>query len=327
MSNRGPKKARAVYDYQGERASDLSFRAGDIINVISESSPSGPDWWEGELFGKRGPFPLNHVEIMSGNGTTTSPTTSGPGFVEPKIGKPKRPELFLSDHIAWKISLGFSVFATVAMLIALIMTWYFITFPNVRVREFQFLGVKNYQENQLNNPAAVLTKQGDLYDTYGELGWNGMKNLHLLSLILVLVAFIIQFVISILLFLRVRDILKTVFYLPFFSLVSFVLILIAPINYALKITNLVATEVLPNTEVNDPDSFGGPRVAFFGTRVTQVYVVGGTVFGNAGTQKWGPTASWAFAVIAIAPAFATYMALFLIVLGRRVICCGNKLKG
>jgi len=56
----GGGQARALYDYEGESANDLSFREGDIISIIDKSDPSG--WWEGELNGATGFFPSNFVE-------------------------------------------------------------------------------------------------------------------------------------------------------------------------------------------------------------------------------------------------------------------------
>eukprot|EP01114_Cavostelium_apophysatum_P012463 TRINITY_DN2795_c0_g1_i1.p1 TRINITY_DN2795_c0_g1~~TRINITY_DN2795_c0_g1_i1.p1 ORF type:complete len:380 (-),score=74.39 TRINITY_DN2795_c0_g1_i1:499-1599(-) len=61
------KKVKAMYDFRGENPGDLTFRKGDIIQVISESAESGPEWWKGEVGGKRGSFPVNHVEVLQEN--------------------------------------------------------------------------------------------------------------------------------------------------------------------------------------------------------------------------------------------------------------------
>ncbi|KAG8956242.1 hypothetical protein FRC04_004319 [Tulasnella sp. 424] len=53
---------RALYDYQGTDANSLSFRRGDVIEVLSRQ-PSG--WWDGWLGGERGWFPANYVRIVS----------------------------------------------------------------------------------------------------------------------------------------------------------------------------------------------------------------------------------------------------------------------
>ncbi|GLB38510.1 putative guanine nucleotide exchange factor for Ras-like small GTPases [Lyophyllum shimeji] len=53
---------RALYDYEAQDPSALSFRRGDIIEVLTQQ-PSG--WWDGLLGDERGWFPSNYVEIIS----------------------------------------------------------------------------------------------------------------------------------------------------------------------------------------------------------------------------------------------------------------------
>lgn len=53
---------RALYDYDSLDNSALSFRRGDIIEVLSQQ-PSG--WWDGLLGDERGWFPSNYVVIIS----------------------------------------------------------------------------------------------------------------------------------------------------------------------------------------------------------------------------------------------------------------------
>lgn len=53
---------RALYDYQTNDASSLSFRKGDIIEVLTRLE-SG--WWDGLLGEERGWFPSNYVAIIS----------------------------------------------------------------------------------------------------------------------------------------------------------------------------------------------------------------------------------------------------------------------
>jgi len=52
-------QCRGLHDYVGRSATELSFQAGDIINVITKD-PGG--WWEGELRGARGWLPSNFVQ-------------------------------------------------------------------------------------------------------------------------------------------------------------------------------------------------------------------------------------------------------------------------
>lgn len=53
---------RALYNYDAQDASALSFRQGDIIEVLTQQ-PSG--WWDGLLGDERGWFPSNYVEVIS----------------------------------------------------------------------------------------------------------------------------------------------------------------------------------------------------------------------------------------------------------------------
>ncbi|KAJ7288493.1 ras guanine nucleotide exchange factor domain-containing protein [Mycena rebaudengoi] len=53
---------RALYDYEAQDASALSFHQNDIIEVLTQQ-PSG--WWDGLLGDERGWFPSNYVTIIS----------------------------------------------------------------------------------------------------------------------------------------------------------------------------------------------------------------------------------------------------------------------
>lgn len=53
---------RALYDYQTNDASSLSFRKNDVIEVLTQLE-SG--WWDGLLGNERGWFPSNYVTIIS----------------------------------------------------------------------------------------------------------------------------------------------------------------------------------------------------------------------------------------------------------------------
>ncbi|KAI7881971.1 DUF500-domain-containing protein [Lichtheimia hyalospora FSU 10163] len=55
--------ARALYDFNGQQAGDLSFRQGDIINIV-EKSNSQDDWWTGRIAGREGMFPANYVQMQ-----------------------------------------------------------------------------------------------------------------------------------------------------------------------------------------------------------------------------------------------------------------------
>jgi son of sevenless-like protein len=53
---------RALYDYDAQDPSALSFRRGDIIEILTQQ-PSG--WWDGLLGEERGWFPSNYVVLIS----------------------------------------------------------------------------------------------------------------------------------------------------------------------------------------------------------------------------------------------------------------------
>jgi len=55
---------KAIYDYQAEEGTEISFAPGDIV-VVTSIDDSG--WWHGELKGKSGMFPRNYVEIHEGS--------------------------------------------------------------------------------------------------------------------------------------------------------------------------------------------------------------------------------------------------------------------
>jgi len=52
--------AVALWDFGGERDTDLTFSQGDVITVIQRFSNG---WWEGEIDGVIGDFPSNFVEL------------------------------------------------------------------------------------------------------------------------------------------------------------------------------------------------------------------------------------------------------------------------
>src|ERR1700728_2528728 len=54
---------RALYDYEADDQTSLSFRKGDIIQVLTQLE-SG--WWDGVINDVRGWFPSNYCAVMSG---------------------------------------------------------------------------------------------------------------------------------------------------------------------------------------------------------------------------------------------------------------------
>lgn len=59
-----PLYVQAVYNYQADDPTSLSFREGDIIEVITQLE-SG--WWDGTLDGVRGWFPSNYCAVIDPN--------------------------------------------------------------------------------------------------------------------------------------------------------------------------------------------------------------------------------------------------------------------
>ncbi|KAI0261549.1 hypothetical protein BC834DRAFT_895810 [Gloeopeniophorella convolvens] len=61
------QRARALWAYNenGSEPNDLSFRAGDIVEIVSETNS---DWWTGKINGRQGLFPSNYVEKIPSSG-------------------------------------------------------------------------------------------------------------------------------------------------------------------------------------------------------------------------------------------------------------------
>jgi hypothetical protein len=55
------KRVRATFDYAAAADDELSFRTGDEIKVINETSDA---WWTGELAGRQGLFPTSYVSPL-----------------------------------------------------------------------------------------------------------------------------------------------------------------------------------------------------------------------------------------------------------------------
>lgn len=53
------KHRKALFDFTGQNADEISFKTGDVIAVIDEIDKG---WWLGEAHSKRGIFPVNYTE-------------------------------------------------------------------------------------------------------------------------------------------------------------------------------------------------------------------------------------------------------------------------
>ena len=56
---------RAIYDYDADDQTSLSFRQGDIIQVLTQLETG---WWDGIIHDVRGWFPSNYCAVVSGSG-------------------------------------------------------------------------------------------------------------------------------------------------------------------------------------------------------------------------------------------------------------------
>ncbi|CAN8106502.1 unnamed protein product [Discula destructiva] len=52
----------ALYDYSAQAEGDLSFRAGEVIEIVSRTQNEN-EWWIGKLQGRQGQFPGNYVKL------------------------------------------------------------------------------------------------------------------------------------------------------------------------------------------------------------------------------------------------------------------------
>ncbi|KAL1297423.1 hypothetical protein AAFC00_004954 [Neodothiora populina] len=52
----------ALYDYEAQAEGDLSFSAGDVIEIIQRTSNDN-EWWTGKIAGRSGQFPGNYVKL------------------------------------------------------------------------------------------------------------------------------------------------------------------------------------------------------------------------------------------------------------------------
>jgi len=56
----GGQKAKALYPFQGQDNTEISFQPGQVITIISQSG----EWWVGEVNGQRGYFPASYAQLM-----------------------------------------------------------------------------------------------------------------------------------------------------------------------------------------------------------------------------------------------------------------------
>ena len=52
---------KGIYDFDAESAEELEFKEGDMIKLVNRLDDN---WYEGEVNGRRGRFPVSYVEIL-----------------------------------------------------------------------------------------------------------------------------------------------------------------------------------------------------------------------------------------------------------------------
>ncbi|KAF7789730.1 hypothetical protein EIP86_000676 [Pleurotus ostreatoroseus] len=80
-------KALWAYNEDGREPNDLSFSAGEIVEIVDETNT---DWWTGKCRGRQGLFPSNHVEKI-GSSAAGSPAPPPPMQPMPPVGPPAQP--------------------------------------------------------------------------------------------------------------------------------------------------------------------------------------------------------------------------------------------
>ncbi|KAI1757732.1 ras GEF [Xylaria castorea] len=68
---------RAMYDYEADDRTSLSFHEGDVIQVITQLE-SG--WWDGVINGVRGWFPSNYCQAITGPDELSDPAQNGEAY-------------------------------------------------------------------------------------------------------------------------------------------------------------------------------------------------------------------------------------------------------
>ncbi|KAJ3734185.1 SH3 domain-containing protein [Lentinula guzmanii] len=68
-----PVMAKAIWAYNEDGAdpADLSFAAGDMVEIVEETNS---DWWTGKLNGRQALFPSTYVQKVAASAPTTMPT-------------------------------------------------------------------------------------------------------------------------------------------------------------------------------------------------------------------------------------------------------------
>jgi son of sevenless len=78
----GPRFVRALYDYDADDRTSLSFHEGDIIQVITQLE-SG--WWDGVINGVRGWFPSNYCQAIASPSAIPESAPNGDALADDEV--------------------------------------------------------------------------------------------------------------------------------------------------------------------------------------------------------------------------------------------------
>jgi len=227
------QRVRAMYSFQGENPGDLSFEAGDIIEVVTEGSTSGPEWWRGELRGRRGSFPLNHVEMLKAiesppvyplspaitlpkptsyntpppGGLPTAAQTSVSSYtlgVSPYRGTATGMMMTDDTDLKYKIGIFMGVVNFIFIMFALFVPWYFSFIPGGKMNIYQWSGISAYDLGTVNQWFAMLNT-GTGYTPYVVLGFNNVNSVMAISVTFEVLTFVANVILMVLFYLRLRD--------------------------------------------------------------------------------------------------------------------------
>jgi hypothetical protein len=91
----GPRYVRALYDYEADDRTSLSFHEGQLIQVITELE-SG--WWDGVIDGVLGWFPSNYCQISPDPGDAMERDQNGNREMEQDIDEEEEETEYYEDE-------------------------------------------------------------------------------------------------------------------------------------------------------------------------------------------------------------------------------------
>ena len=95
-----PLYAIALYDYERDHETGLSFQQGDIIQIITQL-PSG--WWDGVLNGMRGFFPSNYCEYINELDAVDLIKDYDSDSTDPESGLADIGDFIVAGELCWKV--------------------------------------------------------------------------------------------------------------------------------------------------------------------------------------------------------------------------------